>query len=438
MSNFQRHIPVEEDKHPAFAFFLTLLFTFFTFVRPQELFQPLNGLPVIAILSVLSVIVILMAHRPIQLVPQHYLIFGMFPAAVISGLLNGWLGEGVTEGFKYFNSCLIPLFIFSVVYTSASRQKTFMWLSLIAAMIFIHNGYTQQNSESTYGWAGLSHYVEDGRITYIGILSDPNDLGVFFMMNIPFSLYFATKSNTLGKMLGLTAFVLLLYGIYMTNSRGTMLALAGITGLYLLIRFGGTKAIIAGLTLSPIALFIVSAFRTVSSQEASAMGRLWAWWDGLEMLKANPVFGIGSNNFLEHHGRVAHNTYVQVAAELGLTGYIFWCTTLFLTLFMAFSIINYAKEINLKEASDELKTDIALCTTCFYSISGFAITAFFLSRNFFIVYYMIAGLTIASYLRLKKTHDNKDFFNLKEVIKKIIIIEIIILIFIYIILKFTV
>jgi len=257
-------------------------------------------------------------------------------------------------------------------------------------------------------------------------------------MNIPFALYFFTKSNTLGKMLGLTAFVLLLYGIYMTNSRGTMLALAGITGLYLLIRFGGTKAIITGLILSPIALFIVSAFRAVSSQEASAMGRLWAWWDGLEMLKANPFFGVGSNNFLEHHGRVAHNTYIQLAAELGLLGYTLWVTTLFLTLFMAFSIINYAKKINLKEASDELKTDIALCTTCFYSLCGFAMTAFFLTRNLFIIYYMVAGLTIASYLRLKKSNNNQEYFILQSTLKKITLIAMIILIFIYIVLKFTV
>ncbi|GAA6174002.1 O-antigen ligase family protein [Colwellia sp. KU-HH00111] len=437
MSNFQRRIPIEEDKNPAFAFFLTLVFTFFTLVRPHELFQPLHGLPIIAILSALSVIVIILAHRPIQLVPQHYLLLGMFPVAALSGLLNGWFGEGVTEGTKYINSALIPLFIFSVVYTSAGRQKTYMWLSLLAAIIFVHNGHVQQNSGTSFGWAANSHYVEDGRITYIGILSDPNDLGMFFMMNIPFSLYFFRKSSGLGKLLGLLSCICLLYGIFMTNSRGSMLALAGVLGLYLLIRYGGPKAFIAGLTLAPPALFVVSAFRAVSSQEASAMGRLWAWWDGLEMLKANPLFGVGSNNFLEHHGRVAHNTYIQLAAELGLLGYMLWITTLFFTLFMAFSIITYAKKINLEEASEELKAEMALCSTCFYSLCGFAMTAFFLTRNFFIVYYMMAGITIASYLRLKKLNENQDYFIFTDILKKIIAIAIVIIIFIYVILKFT-
>jgi len=437
MSNFQRRIPVEEDKHPAFAFFLTLLFTFFTLVRPQELFQPLNGLPIIAILSVLSVIVILIAHRPIQLYPQHYLLLSMFPVVVVSGLLNGWLGEGVTEGFKYINNCFIPLFVFSVVYTSASRQKAFMWLSLIAAIICVHNGHIQQNSETGFGWAAYSHYVEKGRITYIGILSDPNDLGIFFIMNIPFSLYFFTKSKGLSKLLALVSFICLLYGIYMTNSRGSMLALAGVSGLYLLLRFGGTKAIFAGLTLAPAGLFIMSSFRAVSSQEASAMGRLWAWWDGLEMLKANPLFGIGSNNFLEQHGRVAHNTYVQVAAELGLLGYILWVATLLLTLFMTYSIINYSKTIDLSKASKELKMEMALCSTMFYSLSGFAMAAFFLTRNRFIIYFMIAGVAIASYNRCMKAIDDSSLINYKKTNILILFISMALLLFIYIVLKFT-
>ena len=116
MSSFKRQSPIEENTNPAFAFFLTLLFTFFVLVRPQELFQPLNGFPIIAILSVLLVIVILLAHRPIQLMPQHYLVLGIYPVTVISGGLNGWLGEGVTEANMYINSGLVPLFVFSVVY----------------------------------------------------------------------------------------------------------------------------------------------------------------------------------------------------------------------------------------------------------------------------------------------------------------------------------
>lgn len=438
MNDYKRKPLIQEDKAPAFAFVLTLLFSIIVILRPQEIFAPLNGIPFIAVLSILLLVIIVFAHRPINIAPQHMALVLILPHVVASGILNGWAGEGVEEAKAYLASCLIPLFIFSTVFSSKNRQIAFMWCSLFAAMILVHNGHTQQQSASGYGWSGTAHVEAAHRITYLGILRDPNDLGLFFMMNIPFATYFIKHAKFLSKLISLCILVGLLYGIYMTNSRGAMLALAGMVALYLLITYGGTKAIILGLTLSPPAIFVASIFRTVSSQEASAMGRLWAWWDGLEMLKANPIFGVGSNNFFDHHGKVAHNTYIQVAAELGLVGYLLWMTILLLTLFMGFSVISFIKNLDREELSKEIKSEAALCIACFYSLCGFAMTAFFLTRNFFIIFYMVVGMAIASYTRFIKENNNQPLFELKSVIKKIAFVALSILIFIYIILKFTV
>ncbi|WP_440874867.1 O-antigen ligase family protein [Thalassotalea sp. PLHSN55] len=430
-------LPQPLEKYPAFAFVLTLLFTFFIFIRPQEIFIAIYGVPFIAVLSVLILIVILLAHRPIKFTPQYALLLMIYPLTALSGLLNGWLGEGVEQANRYLTSCLIPLFIFATVFTSPARQKSFMWLALISACIFVHNGYVQQNSFDGFGWSGTD-YVEDGRIRYLGIFRDPNDLGVFFMMNIPFALYFIKHSNAFGKTLALGCLSAILYGIYMTNSRGTMLAVIGLTGLYFLIRYGGVKAIIYGLIFAPIVIFVVSTFRAVSSQEASAMGRLWAWWDGLEMLKANPIFGVGSNNFTEHHGRVAHNTYIQMAAELGLSGYFIWTTVLFLTLFMGFQAVMYVKDKLPEDITEEVKAELALSSTFFFSLCGFSMTAFFLTRHRFIVYFMISGLLIASYQRLTVLLGEEYALNYKKTIRNILLISSALLIFVYIILKLTV
>jgi putative inorganic carbon (HCO3(-)) transporter len=436
MSNFQRRILIEKDKNPAFAFILTLLFTFFIFVRPQELFIPLYGMPFIAVLSVLILIILALAHRPIHFVPQYALLLLIYPVVVVSGFLNGWLGEGVEQANKYITACLIPIFIFSTVFTSIARQKSFMWLSLLSACLFVHNGYVQQNAFDGFGWSG-TEYVEDGRIRYLGIFQDPNDLGVFFMMNIPFALYFIRQANFFGKLISASCLSAIFYGIYMTNSRGTMIAVIGMVGLYLLLKYGGIKAIISGLIFAPIAIFTASIFRAVSSQEASAMGRLWAWWDGLEMLKANPIFGVGANNFMEHHGRVAHNTYIQMAAELGLSGYLLWTSVLLFTLAMGFSGIMYAKHKLPEDIPENIKAELALCSTFFFSLCGFAMTAFFLTRHRFIVFFMVAGLLIASYQRLAKLADEEFILDYKKTAGRIIVIAASILIFIYIILTLT-
>ena len=38
------------------------------------------------------------------------------------------------------------------------------------------------------------------------------------------------------------------------------------------------------------------------------------------MLKMHPLTGVGHNQYLEHHIRVAHNSFVETFAELGLLG----------------------------------------------------------------------------------------------------------------------
>lgn len=423
-----------KDKYPASAFILTLLFSIFVLLRPQELFPFLYDVPVIAILSVLTLIIIFSAHRPIKLVPQHYFLLALYPVVVISGVL-GWHDNGLTQANIYFNSALIPLFIFSMVFTSSDRQTKFMWLSLIISAFLVHNGYVQQTSADGFGWSG-SKYVEDGRITYLGILGDPNDLGIFFILNIPFALYFFRNSSFIGKVIALCAICWLLYGIYMTNSRGAMIALTGVLAAYFIIKYGGVKAILSSLILSPVALVVMSSFRAVSADEASAKGRLWAWWDGLEMLKSNPIWGVGSGNFIDHHGRVAHNTYVQVAAELGLTGYILWSSILFLTLYLGFNCIQLSKTLKKSDTPVELIQELQLNATLFYSLCGFAMCSFFLTRNLFIGFYMIAGMLIASYLRIIKLDSS---FQVDYVIamKKVITAAFSMLIIIWITLKFT-
>lgn len=423
-----------KDKHPAFAFILTLLFSVFVLLRPQEIFPILYGVPVIAVLSVLTLIVIFSAHRPIKLVPQHYFLLAMYPVVVISGIL-GWHNNGFTQANFYFNSALIPLLIFSIVFTSSERQTKFMWLSLVISAFLVHNGHVQQNSVDGYGWSG-TNYVEQGRITYLGIFKDPNDLGIFFLINIPFALYFLRNSSFIGKTLAFCALSWLLYGISMTNSRGSMIALAGTLFAYFIIKYGGIKAILSSLVFAPIGLIAMSSFREVSSDGASAKGRLYAWWDGLEMLKANPIFGVGSGNFIDYHGRVAHNTYVQVAAELGLAGYILWSSILLLTLYISFNCIQLAKLLKKNEISLELVKELKLNMTLFYSLCSFAMCSFFLSRNLFIGFYMITGMTISSYLRIIKL-DSSFQVDYKMVMKKVIIAAFSMLIIIWITLKFT-
>ena len=73
-----------------------------------------------------------------------------------------------------------------------------------------------------------------------------------------------------------------------------------------------------------------SRMTTFDSTEASANMRFWYWSFGVELLFQHPIFGAGYGQFLElNHGMLAHNSFVQCFAELGLVGYFFWIEIMF-------------------------------------------------------------------------------------------------------------
>lgn len=427
---------IRTEPSGGFAFFLLLIFTVVVLVRPQEIFLVLEGIRPIAVLSVLLPVFILFTVRPIVWLPQHTLLLLLVPFMMLSGTLNGWMGGGVFRGLDYLTTAFVPVLLFSMLLTTPGRQKAVMGMFIIASLLMVHNGHVQQTSFDGFGWAGINS-IGNGRIRYLGILGDPNDLGMLFMITLPFVVYFYTESGTFGKLIMLLIASSLLYGIYMTNSRGTMVGLLGLLGLFALLRYGGRRAIIAGLMSVPALLFVVSSFRTISTDEASAKGRLWAWWDGLEMLRANPVFGVGSGNFIEHHNRVAHNTYIQVVAELGLGGYVMWITMLFLTLFMGFYCVRALKSAEGDNLSARLKAELKLSVCCFYSLAGFCMTAFFLSRDRFIVFYIVIGIAMAAYSRVVTANNGEQLFDLKRVIPKIGAGAVVVIIATYLLLKAT-
>ncbi|MDP5030747.1 MAG: O-antigen ligase family protein [Paraglaciecola sp.] len=421
----------------SFAYFLLVIFTILTLIRPQELpfFSSLSEIRPIAILTVIITTLTLLI-RPFKWCTQHTLLFILVPFIAVSGALNGWAGKGIDQALSILNSAFLPFLMFSLLLTTARRQKLIMWIFIISSLLMVHNGHTQQNSFDRFGWAGVAT-VSDTRIRYVGILQDPNDLGMVFMMTIPFVIYFFSESKAFGKLLHLIILGTLIYGIYMTNSRGTMLGLMGVTGLFLLLRYGNIKAIIAGLFSLPILLVIASSFRTISSEEDSARGRLWAWWDGLEMLRANPIFGVGGGNFTEYHQRVAHNTYIQLIAELGSVGYLIWITMLFLTMIMGYQCVRKLRLAPVAEMNNKLRSELKLSATLFYSLTAFCLTAFFLSRDRFIIFYIVLGMAVAAYSRVVKANNDQPLFIVSKAVPRIMIGAIGVIIAIYIVLKLT-
>lgn len=172
-------------------------------------------------------------------------------------------------------------------------------------------------------------YTIDGRVRYMGELHDPNEVALTvsaagIAVLIAFALRKRRPGNHLLMFLGV---VLLLATVWLTRSRGGLVAAMLVPGVYVFRRFG-LRAVIP-FVLAGAALVVLGA-RSGANAEASTYLRYEAWAAGLDMLKQNPFLGVGARMFGEHHYMTAHNTYVLTLAELGVVGMFLFVSIVYL------------------------------------------------------------------------------------------------------------
>lgn len=420
-----RQLPQQEHRDSTFAFVLLFLYTAAVLIRPHEMFIGTRQWIIIKVFAILCFITVLIGNRPLKPYPQHWLLLALVPLIIMSGFLNGSGMIGIEEAQKLFVSAIIPLFLYTFCIGTIKRQHLLMFVCLVAAMLMVHNGHTQQTAFKGYGWALYTHsvgYIDLGerRITYLGFFNDPNDLGMFLIMCIPFTIYFFTKGKFVTKLLMALTLITLGYGAFITGSRGTMVGSVALIGAYFLITYAGPKLFIASIIIAPIFATVITSLQ--SNIDESANQRLEAWYHGIQMAMSNPMFGIGKGQFVEVHGRTAHNSYILILGELGFVGYSLWGGALIFTVFSAYKFLKYDK--NREDSIDEneaLKNEFLLNKTLLFSMIGFMVTAFFLSRSYTLLLFIFIGMTLASHIRLVKLEPElEQFFNTKVAVRSML------------------
>jgi len=428
-----RSFPTKENDS-AFAYFCLALYMALVLIRPHEIFAISREWILIKIVTIVCIIVTFVAHRPLKPTPQVWLLVALFPVILLSAFLNGYGMKGIEQSQLFLVGSLFPLFLTSTLVTSIKKHHIIMFISLIAALLMVHNGHVQVNNIDGLGWSGTTYNQE--RIRYLGFFHDPNDIGMFLIMNMPIAAYFFTQSKAMGKIFYFCSFIALLYGVYLTGSRGSILGTVGLVGVFLLVAKGGTKVLLFSVVVAPIAGTMIAAKGGMSSSNASANGRLEAWYSGLhEMFLSNPLFGIGKGNFVDWHGRTAHNSYIMVTGELGFLGYSLWAGALFMTILSGYYLVQKKKKLDMEKSKNVnqkkqnhpqqtyslLEQELKLAACLFYSMVGYLLTAFFLSRSYTLLLFIFLGLNMASHSRLYKLDDDfKSKITMKYIAKSII------------------
>ncbi|RDI97052.1 O-antigen ligase domain-containing protein [Dyella solisilvae] len=374
---------------------LILLYLVLTIVRPQDYIPALVGVPVLPVVLVLAFLSWLGSRARTFDAPQFAILPAFLLVLMISQATNGWTG-GMLDQLAKFGPTVISFFILSAACTT--RRHVVITMAVIALCSFVLALHGVQQASNGVGWTGIP-VGEDGRIQYVGIFNDPNDLGLLFVAAVPMAVYLGKHSGMLGKLLWYSGTLLLLYGIRLTNSRGALLAVLMMAGIYVWYRRGALMAGALGVVGLACLKLLSSRMQELDAGEESANGRVDAWYSGLHMFMSHPLFGVGAGNFTEYNELTAHNSFVLVLAEAGFVGYVLWLAFVCYSFWMLWLVLRYrADAAEAPEAAAQWQIERPLALALFIVLCGMFTTAFFLSRSYMIVLYLILAMVVGYFV----------------------------------------
>jgi hypothetical protein len=402
-----------------FFLFVTYLAAFF--LRPTDLVPVLARFHLMDVMAFVALggaaFGLLAGRRPSLATAQPYLVMALLAWASLTVVLSiGWL-RGAIHAFTFLGINLF-LFLLAILNVDSLRRLriTAVCLAFVAVIlamqgiIAVHTGLFRREfilsrqiapsegdpevdpeyaaDDSAADWAPEGRGL---RIRGLGMLNDPNDLGQVFVALLPFVFALRRReASGLANLLGVwIPSLLIVYGIYLTRSRGAQVALLAVFGLIVASRLGGLFS--AALAAVMVTGFLLVGHAGGSSLDESAADRIYAWYAGIHMLRASPIWGVGFGNFGEHHELFAHNSFLHCAAELGLIGYFLWLSVIVVTVVDSWSL---EKTLDPDDAFDA-EVSKWLRTTR-RALFGFLAAGFFLSRAYSFLLFVLVGLSTAT------------------------------------------
>lgn len=259
---------------------------------------------------------------------------------LLAGIATAWVAaEAVREQGR-----LEPV-LFGIAAAAALQAALALWEFQSGHAL---NLYASTAVGETYGASGFYNFGEIYRSS--GAFSDPISLGNFLAIGAVTAFVMTLKARTSASTIFMTAlFCLIALGLIVTFSRQSWIgAILGVATVLLLrptpsVRRGlvvlcgaGVAAVVLGTAIAgpDLTTRLTSIASPTSSANKTAQGdedRLAYWHAAGEVALDHPVLGVGLGRLLPYlttlapdveTGTHAHSTYLQVAAETGIPGFL--------------------------------------------------------------------------------------------------------------------
>ena len=271
--------------------------------------------------------------------------------------------------------------------------------------------------------------VEGTRVTIgrnIGsMLGDPNDLALVLLFPAGFclALFFSRGIASYIKYFALLIFICIFSAIIATQSRGGLLGITAVCGLFAWKKIQNKTLLLLFITVLLIALVALAGLDQRTSGavnemaiDESAMGRIYAWQAAFNMALDHPITGVGLDNFFVNYfsysaiwdgkNHAVHSTWFGVLAETGILGF-----SVFISIIYRLYRLNQESLKYLQALPDNYAPYINICAQSTQAgLLSFCVSGSFLTMGFTWPIYILLAISIglAAYIRTHRRMDHKS------------------------------
>jgi O-antigen ligase len=307
-------------------------------------------------------------------------------------LISATWAEYPGAAIETFTRYLPNAFLFLIVFAAVRTRNQLLWV--IGA--FVVGAFLS----GVYGLLVPPPATDLGRLAGAG--GDPNETAAAMVAGLALAtaLGVAARGKPLVRVACAGAGAICLIALFLTSSRGGLIALG--VALIAAVILGGRRRGTMLLAAACAVLITVFYFATIAPADVrervthpeGGTGRVDIWTVGWRMVRDNTIEGVGAGNFstssihyllepgvllrddfIVDTPKVAHNTYLQVLAELGIVGF-----ALFVTILM-FSFVCAFKAHRVAAAAGDRELDIIARAIVVALVSLFAAYVF-VSRDY--------------------------------------------------------
>jgi O-antigen ligase len=354
--------------------FLILLYANLPFVLPvTEVLRPAKVVAAAALVMLLAET--MFGRRTLTFAyPEGAFLLGFVGVAALSCLTALWPRQAAESLSDLVKMALVYFFIVNCANTER-RLRGVMWTIVIGGLI------PAAGTLSNY----LHGNLVDGRASWVGIFANPNEVAYSLVILVPLVAFLATGLGLLPRLALLGVAMVFIGAIFVTFSRGGLVALAVVVALFAW-RKRGVWVWAVLLALVAAGLVLGGKYWSRGEDFSGLKGdtsfrQRWATSEaGLAMFADHPLLGVGlgcsviawplyaPNDLYSRGALVTHNTVIQPLGETGIFGFITFVSFVGLGLYYAHKLAQDPSRRSLADMGAGL--EIAVCGFVVCGLSG--------------------------------------------------------------------